>query len=91
VTAALYPGLCLMEGTNLSEGRGTPKPFRQFGAPWIDPNALATRLNALAIPGLRFAPTSFTPTSSKHQGRQCHGVEITLLDRTVWSPSGPAS
>lgn len=80
-TAILYPGLCLIEGTNLSEGRGTPKPFRQFGAPWIDANALATRLNALNLAGLRFASVSFTPTSSKHQDKQCHGVEIALVDR----------
>jgi uncharacterized protein YbbC (DUF1343 family) len=85
-TATLYPGLCLIEGTNLSEGRGTPKPFRQFGAPWIDANALATRLNALSLPGLRFAPTSFTPKSSKHQGRLCQGVEITLVDRNRLEP-----
>lgn len=85
-TATLYPGLCLIEGTNLSEGRGTPKPFRQFGAPWIDAKALAARLNALALPGVRFAPTSFTPTSSKHQGKQCHGVEITLVDRDRLEP-----
>lgn len=85
-TAMLYPGLCLLEGTNVSEGRGTAKPFRQFGAPWIDSNALATRLNALNLPGLRFAPTSFTPTASKHQGQQCHGVEITLTDRNRLEP-----
>jgi uncharacterized protein YbbC (DUF1343 family) len=85
-TATLYPGLCLLEGTNLSEGRGTPKPFRQFGAPWIDSNVLATRLNALKLPGLRFTPASFTPTSSKHQGQQCHGVEITLVDRKRLEP-----
>lgn len=85
-TATLYPGLCLIEGTNLSEGRGTPKPFRQFGAPWIDANALVAKLNALALPGLRFAPASFTPTSSKHQGQPCHGVEITLVDRNRLEP-----
>jgi uncharacterized protein YbbC (DUF1343 family) len=85
-TATLYPGLCLLEGTNLSEGRGTPKPFRQFGAPWIDSNALAARLNALNLVSIRFAPTSFTPTSSKHQGHLCHGVEITLLDRNRLEP-----
>jgi len=88
-TATLFPGLCLIEGTNLSEGRGTPKPFRQFGAPWVDASGLATRLNALNLPGLRFAPTSFTPTFSKHQGKLCQGVEITLADRNrlepVWS------
>jgi uncharacterized protein YbbC (DUF1343 family) len=85
-TATLYPGLCLLEGTNLSEGRGTPKPFRQFGAPWIDADALAARLNALALAGVRFAPTSFTPTSSKHQGQLCHAVEITLVDRIRLEP-----
>lgn len=85
-TATLYPGLCLLEGTNLSEGRGTPKPFRQFGAPWIDANALTARLNALGLVGLRFAPTSFTPTSSKHQGQACQGVEITLVDRDRIEP-----
>jgi uncharacterized protein YbbC (DUF1343 family) len=85
-TAALYPGLCLLEGTNVSEGRGTPRPFRQFGAPWIDPNALAARLNALSLPGLRFGLTSFTPTSSKYQNQLCHGVEITLSDRTRLEP-----
>jgi uncharacterized protein YbbC (DUF1343 family) len=85
-TAALYPGLCLLEGTNLSEGRGTPKPFRQFGAPWIDPNALATKLNSLNLPGVRFSPTSFTPTSSKFQNQKCHGVEILLTDRTRLEP-----
>jgi uncharacterized protein YbbC (DUF1343 family) len=85
-TATLYPGLCLIEGTNLSEGRGTPKPFRQFGAPWIDANALAARLNALSLPGLRFTPTSFTPTSSKHQSKLCHGVEITVTDRNRLEP-----
>jgi uncharacterized protein YbbC (DUF1343 family) len=85
-TATIYPGLCLLEGTNISEGRGTPKPFRQFGAPWMDPNALAARLNALSLPGLRFRPTSFTPTSSKFQGQKCLGVEITLTDRTRLEP-----
>ncbi len=85
-TAALYPGLCLLEGTNVSEGRGTVKPFRLFGAPWLDANVLATRLNALALPGLRFAPTTFTPTSSKHQDKQCNGVEIAVTDRDRLEP-----
>jgi uncharacterized protein YbbC (DUF1343 family) len=85
-TAAIYPGLCLLEGTNLSEGRGTSKPFRQFGAPWIDANALAARLNALNLPGLRFQPAFFTPTSSKFQNQKCQGVEILLTDRTRLEP-----
>jgi uncharacterized protein YbbC (DUF1343 family) len=85
-TAALYPGLCLLEGTNISEGRGTPKPFRQFGAPWIDAEALTAKLNALNLPGVRFAATSFTPTSSKFQNQKCPGVEILLTDRTRLEP-----
>ena len=85
-TAALYPGLCLLEGTNLSEGRGTPKPFRQFGAPWIDANVLAAKLNSLNLPGVRFQPASFTPTSSKFQSQKCQGVEIVLTDRTRLEP-----
>jgi uncharacterized protein YbbC (DUF1343 family) len=85
-TATVYPGLCLLEGTNISEGRGTPKPFHQFGAPWIDANALATRLNNLNLPGVHFEPTSFTPTSSKFQNQTCHGAEITLTDRTRLEP-----
>jgi uncharacterized protein YbbC (DUF1343 family) len=56
-------------------------PFRQFGAPWLDAETLAQRLNALTLPGLRFAPTSFTPTSSKHQDTECHGVRLTVTDR----------
>jgi uncharacterized protein YbbC (DUF1343 family) len=85
-TATLYPGLCLLEGTNLSEGRGTPTPFRQFGAPWIDSNALAAKLNALNLPGVRFQPASFTPTSSKFRNQTCHGVEILLADRNHLQP-----
>jgi uncharacterized protein YbbC (DUF1343 family) len=85
-TEALYPGLCLLEGTNVSEGRGTPKPFRQFGAPWIDADALAAKLNSLNLPGVRFVPASFTPTSSKFQNQNCHGVEILLTDRTRLEP-----
>ncbi len=85
-TAAVYPGLCLLEGTNVSEGRGTEMPFRQFGAPWIRSKILTTRLNRLNLPGLRFEPTSFTPTSSKYQGQKCHGVKITITDRDLLEP-----
>ncbi|MGB2862041.1 MAG: DUF1343 domain-containing protein [Sedimentisphaerales bacterium] len=80
-TAAVYPGLCLLEGTNVSEARGTPMPFRQFGAPWIDSKRLAERLNALNLPAMRFEPVRFTPTSSKYQGRECHGVRIIVTDK----------
>ena len=80
-TATVYPGLCLFEGTNVSEGRGTTKPFRQFGTPWLDAEELTERLNALKLPGLRFAATSFTPTASKHAGIECHGVQLAVTDR----------
>jgi len=85
-TAAVYPGLCLLEGTNVSEGRGTSMPFRQFGAPWLDGAQLAARLNALNLPGLRFVPASFTPTFSKHKGAVCHGVRIAITDRNRMEP-----
>ncbi|MEJ2702800.1 MAG: DUF1343 domain-containing protein [Sedimentisphaerales bacterium] len=85
-TAAIYPGLCLLEGTNVSEGRGTAMPFRQFGAPWIDSKRLAERLNALNLPAMRFEPTHFTPTSSKFKGRACNGVRIVVTDRNNLKP-----
>lgn len=80
-TAAIYPGLCLLEGTNISEGRGTDKPFRQFGAPWIDSKNLVQRLTALNLSGMRFKPARFTPVSSKHKGKMCNGVRIIVTDR----------
>jgi len=85
-TAAIYPGLCLLEGTNVSEGRGTDMPFRQFGAPWIDSERLAERLNKLNLPAMRFEPTQFTPTSSKHKGQACSGVRIITADRDRLEP-----
>ncbi len=85
-TATIYPGLCLLEGTNVSEARGTAMPFRQFGAPWIDGPKLAARLNALNLPGLAFHVTAFTPTASKHQGALCHGVRIEVADRDRLEP-----
>ena len=85
-TAAIYPGLCLLEGTNVSEGRGTTMPFRQFGAPWIDSKRLAERLNAQNLPAMRFEPVHFTPTSSKHKGRVCNGIRIVVTDRDALEP-----
>ena len=85
-TAAVYPGLCLLEGTNVSEARGTAMPFRQFGAPWIDSKLLTKRLNALNLPAMRFEPVRFTPTSSKYQGLECHGVRILVADRDRLEP-----
>ncbi len=85
-TAIIYPGLCLIEGTNISEGRGTDRPFLQFGAPWIESNDLVANLNRLNLPGIYFKPTSFTPTSSKHKGQICRGAEIIITDRNAVSP-----
>jgi uncharacterized protein YbbC (DUF1343 family) len=85
-TAAVYPGLCLLEGTNVSEGRGTPLPFTQFGAPWIDSRRLTTELNRLNLPGIRFGPASFTPVSSKYEGQRCNGIRIVVTDRDFLEP-----
>ncbi|HKE01636.1 MAG TPA: exo-beta-N-acetylmuramidase NamZ domain-containing protein, partial [Planctomycetota bacterium] len=79
--AALYPGVALLETTNVSVGRGTAMPFEVVGAPWIDGARLARELAARAIPGVRFAPTTFTPASSKHANASCSGVRITLVNR----------
>lgn len=84
--ASIYPGTCLFEGTNLSEGRGTDRPFLQFGAPWIDAEKLAAELNRHALPGLHFEPVQFTPTLSKHANQLCSGVRITITDRDQIDP-----
>jgi uncharacterized protein YbbC (DUF1343 family) len=80
-TAFVYPGACLVEGTNLSEGRGTTRPFELVGAPWIDPWALARDLEREAIEGAIFRPVFFTPTFQKHAGQLCGGVQVHLRDR----------
>ena len=85
-TAAIYPGLCLLEGTNISEGRGTEMPFRQFGAPWIDSKSLAERLNKLNLPGMRFEPVSFKPSSSKYKDQVCNGARIIVTERDRLEP-----
>jgi uncharacterized protein YbbC (DUF1343 family) len=77
-TALVYPGMCLLEGTNLSEGRGTTRPFELFGAPWLDGQRLADDLARERLEGVRFRPCSFTPTWDKHRGERCHGVQIHL-------------
>jgi len=79
--AALYPGVALVEGTNVSVGRGTDTPFELLGAPWINSRELAQYLNARQIPGVRFVPTSFTPAASNYASQTCHGVNIVLTDR----------
>lgn len=79
--AALYPGVGLLEFTNVSVGRGTDAPFETFGAPYIDPRAFAGALNAEALPGVRFVPVRFTPGSSVFKGEVCGGVHLLVLDR----------
>lgn len=76
-----YWGACVFEGTNLSEGRGTPLPFEQIGAPWVDAARLEARLNALALPGVLFRRTAFTPCAGKHRGEGCRGVQLHVTDR----------
>lgn len=77
----LYPGTCLVEGTNLSEGRGTTKPFEHVGAPFIDGQELAKKMNEQNIPGVIARPTSFVPTYQKHLGETCSGVQLHIVDR----------
>jgi uncharacterized protein YbbC (DUF1343 family) len=79
-TALVYPGLCLLEATELSEGRGTTRPFRLFGAPGIDPPRLAAALRTLALPGLGFVPAAFRPQFQKHAGELCGGAELVVTE-----------
>ncbi len=79
-TAMLYPGTCLFEGTNCSEGRGTTKPFKLIGAPWLDALALAEALNAVGMNWVRFRPAHFRPAFSKHAHCECGGVEVYVTD-----------
>ena len=85
-TATVYPGQVILEGTNLSEGRGTTRPFELFGAPWIDGYGFARELNALNLPGARFRETWFTPSFSKFVGERCGGCQIHVTDRDVFQP-----
>lgn len=80
-TAFVYPGGCLIEGTNLSEGRGTTRPFELVGAPWLDAQALASAMRAERLPGAGFRAAAFTPTFQKHAGQLCHGVQVHVTDR----------
>jgi uncharacterized protein YbbC (DUF1343 family) len=89
-SAMVYPGMCLIEGTNLSEGRGTTTPFEVVGAPWIEGIKLAERLNALALPGALFRPVTFTPTLSKFSGESCQGVQLHVADRKSFRPLATA-
>jgi len=78
--ALTYPGIGLVEGTNVSVGRGTDTPFEILGAPWIDARRFAADLNARKLPGVTFVPVHFTPTSSKHKSKRCGGVQILVTD-----------
>jgi uncharacterized protein YbbC (DUF1343 family)/CubicO group peptidase (beta-lactamase class C family) len=81
--AALYPGVALIEGTNVSVGRGTDTPFELVGAPWIKSRELAAYLNARGIAGVRFVPVTFTPTASNYAGQKCEGVNLILTERNA--------
>jgi uncharacterized protein YbbC (DUF1343 family) len=81
--ATLYPGVALIEGTNVSVGRGTDTPFEVVGAPWINGKELAGYLNGRDIQSVRFAPIVFTPSSSNFAGERCQGVNLILLDRNT--------
>lgn len=84
--ATLYPGIGLLETTNVSVGRGTATPFELIGAPWLDADALAAALQALDLPGIRFTPVHFTPDASTFANEACHGVRFTLTDRERFDP-----
>jgi len=85
-TAFVYPGGCLLEGTVLSEGRGTTRPFEIFGAPWIDPDALAGLMGRWDLPGCRLRPLHFEPTFHKFAGETCGGVQVHITDPLVFEP-----
>jgi uncharacterized protein YbbC (DUF1343 family) len=85
-TAAVYPGMVLVEGTNLSEGRGTTHPFETVGAPFIDPYRLADRLRDRRLPGVRFRPLWFRPVFDKWKEQLCGGVQLHVTDRAAFRP-----
>jgi uncharacterized protein YbbC (DUF1343 family) len=85
-TALVYPGLCLLEGTNISEGRGTTRPFEIFGAPFLDGYRLAERLGEAELPGVRFRPLTFRPTFHKFAGQVCGGAQVHVVDRAAFLP-----
>lgn len=86
LTALLYPGTCLLEGVNLSEGRGTAVPFRVLGAPWLESEELASRIQAWQLPGLRATPYPFTPLLRDHAGEACEGVLLAVTDPDALQP-----
>jgi len=85
-TATVYPGMCLLEGTFLSEGRGTTRPFEIFGAPFIEPGRLAGRLRDFRLPGVFFRPLHFEPMFQKHAGTLCGGAQLHVTNRETFRP-----
>ena len=90
-TALIYPGMCLLEATNINEGRGTDKPFKRFGAPWIDNARLSNRLNEIKMPGVEFKPVTYIPTdidgmaiNPTFKNKICKGIEIKIIDRDIY-------
>lgn len=84
--ALLYPGMCLLEGTNISEGRGTDAPFEKIGAPWIDSDKLIDALTELNLPGIVFETISFTPNARKYEKQLCKGIRFKISDRKKFKP-----
>jgi uncharacterized protein YbbC (DUF1343 family) len=82
--AVVYPGTVLLEGTNISEGRGTTRPFELVGAPWAEPQSIANELNGLGLPGVHFRPALFEPTHHKHAAQSCGGCQIHVTNRSVF-------
>jgi uncharacterized protein YbbC (DUF1343 family) len=85
-SAVVYPGTVLFEGTMLSEGRGTTRPFELVGAPWVDAERFAQQMNTMKLPGVWFRPAVFEPTFQKHAKQPCGGCQIHVLDRKTFRP-----
>jgi len=85
-TATVYPGMCLLEGTNISEGRGTTRPFEIFGAPFVEPETLVKKLKTFRLSGVFFRPMYFQPTFQKYSGKLCGGAQIHVTDREKFKP-----
>jgi uncharacterized protein YbbC (DUF1343 family) len=92
-SAIHYPGTCLFEGTNLSVGRGTDRPFQQIGAPWLEADSIAARMSSRELRGVRFEAVTFTPRRAddgKYEGQRVRGIRLRVTDRTVYDPTQAA-
>jgi len=83
-SAIVYPGTVLFEGTNISEGRGTTRPFELIGAPWAPAEHFAGEMNRMELPGVRFRPSVFEPTFHKHANSSCGGCQVHVIDRRTF-------